>query len=294
MSGETIGFIGLGHMGGPMAANLAKAGHALLCSDAAGTQGRMPAGAEAAGSAAAVAARVRIALLSLPDGKVSAAVAREMLAATPRKLAILIDTSTTGMEDAERLHETCANAGVTYVDAPVSGGVAGAKAGTLALMVAAPKPLFEEIAPLLKPMARQVFHVGTRPGQGMAMKLLNNFLSATAMAATSEAIAFGERQGLDMKTMLDIINISTGQNTATSDKFPKRVLTRSYDHGFATRLMAKDMRLYLEAVRHAGTPSKIGEPVTALWDRLDTTWPGSDFTEIYPFVRDGEPKERRK
>ncbi|MSO74760.1 MAG: NAD(P)-dependent oxidoreductase [Alphaproteobacteria bacterium] len=294
MSAELIGFIGLGNMGAPMAANLAKAGHALLCFDAAGTQGRTPASAEAAGSAAAIAERVRIALFSLPDGKISDAVAREMLAAKPRKLEILIDTSTTGMGDAKRLHDVCAKAGIAYVDAPVSGGVVGAKAGTLALMVAAPLALYETIALLLKPMARQVFHVGTRPGQGMAMKLLNNFLSATAMAATSEAIAFGERQGLDMKTMLDIINISTGQNTATSDKFPKRVLPATYDHGFATRLMAKDMRLYLDAVRHAGTPAKIGEPIAALWDRLDTTWPKSDFTEIYPFVRDGEPKGPRR
>ncbi len=294
MSVERIGFIGLGNMGAPMAANLAKAGHALLCFDVAGTQGRMPAGAEAAGSVAAIAGRVRIALLSLPDGKVSAAVARDMLAVGSRKLEILIDTSTTGMEDAERLHALCAEAGVAYVDAPVSGGVAGARAGTLALMVAAPDVLYEKIAPLLKPMARQVFHVGARPGQGMAMKLLNNFLSATAMAATSEAIAFGERQGLAMKTMLDIINISTGQNTATADKFPKRVLTATYDHGFATKLMAKDMRLYLDAVHHAGTPAKVGEPIVGLWDRLDRAWPSSDFTEIYPFVRDGEPKEHKR
>ncbi|MGD9536299.1 MAG: NAD(P)-dependent oxidoreductase [Alphaproteobacteria bacterium] len=293
MSEASIGFIGLGNMGSHMAANMAKAGHKLLCFDAAGTQGRMPQGAEAAGSAAAVAQGARTALLSLPDGKVSDAVAREILAAAGRKLEVLIDTSTTGMADAERLHETCAKAGVVYVDAPVSGGVAGAKAGTLALMVAAPPALYAEIEPLLKPMARQVFHVGTRPGQGMAMKLLNNFLSATAMAATSEAISFGERQGLDMKTMLDIINISTGQNTATSDKFPKRVLTRSYDHGFATRLMAKDMRLYLDAVRGARTPDRVGEVIAGVWDRLDITWPRSDFTEIYPFVRDGEPKEPR-
>ncbi|MSO70039.1 MAG: NAD(P)-dependent oxidoreductase [Alphaproteobacteria bacterium] len=294
MSAEPIGFIGLGNMGAPMAANMAKAGHALLCFDAAGTQGRMPAGVAAAGSVAAIAQRVRIALFSLPDGKVSEAVAREMLAAKPRTIEILIDTSTTGMADAERLHDTCRKEGVVYVDAPVSGGVGGAKAGTLALMVAAPDDVYEKIAPLLKPMARQVFHVGTRPGQGMAMKLLNNFLSATAMAATSEAIAFGERQGLDMKTMLDIINISTGQNTASADKFPKRVLTGTYDHGFATRLMTKDMRLYLDAVRHAGTPSKVGEPVAGVWDRLDNTWPKSDFTEIYPFVRDGEPKGPRQ
>ena len=293
MSEARIGFIGLGNMGSHMAANVAKAGYKLLCFDAAGTQGRMPQGAEAAGSVAAVAQGARTALLSLPDGRVSEAVAREMLAASGRKLEVLIDTSTTGMADAERLHETCAKAGVAYVDAPVSGGVAGAKAGTLALMVAAPPALYAEIEPLLKPMARQVFHVGTRPGQGMAMKLLNNFLSATAMAATSEAIAFGERQGLDMKTMLDIINISTGQNTATSDKFPKRVLTKSYDHGFATRLMAKDMRLYLDAVRGARTPDRVGEVVAGVWNRLDTAWPRSDFTEIYPFVRDGEPKEPR-
>jgi 3-hydroxyisobutyrate dehydrogenase-like beta-hydroxyacid dehydrogenase len=293
MNDARIGFIGLGNMGGPMAANMTKAGHALLCFDAAGTQGRMPEGAKAAGSVAAVAQGARITLLSLPDGKVSETVARDLLAAPNRKLEVIVDTSTTGMADAEHLHETCAKAGVAYVDAPVSGGVLGAKAGTLALMVAVPDALFEELAPLLKPMARQVFHVGTRPGQGMAMKLLNNFLSATAMAATSEAIAFGERQGLDMKTMLDIINISTGQNTATADKFPKRVLTKTYAHGFATKLMAKDMRLYMEAVHKAGTADRVGATVAGLWDRIDTTWPKSDFTEIYPFVRDGEPKDPR-
>jgi 3-hydroxyisobutyrate dehydrogenase-like beta-hydroxyacid dehydrogenase len=291
MTGERIGFIGLGNMGGPMAANLARAAHPLLCFDAAGTQGRMPVGAEAAGSPAAVARGAAIALLSLPDGKVSAAVAGEMSAAATRRLKILIDTSTTGIADADCLHRRCAEAGIVYVDAPVSGGVAGAKAATLAIMVAAEPALYAEIEPLLKPMARRVFHVGTRPGQGMAMKLLNNFLSATAMAATSEAIAFGERQGLDMKTMLDIINISTGQNTATADKFPRRVLPKSYDHGFATRLMAKDMRLYLEAVRAAGMLARIGTPIVELWDRLDRSWPHSDFTEIYPFVRDGEPRE---
>lgn len=293
MNSGPIGFIGLGNMGGPMAANMAKAGHALLCFDVAGTQGRMPAGATAAGSPAAVAEGARIALLSLPDGKISDTVARQMIAAKARKLEILIDTSTTGITDAENLHRLCKDAGITYVDAPVSGGVGGAKAGTLAIMVAAEPTLYAEIEPLLKPMARQVFHVGMRPGQGMAMKLLNNFLSATAMAATSEAIAFGEGRGLDMKTMLDIINISTGQNTATADKFPKRVLPKTYAHGFATKLMAKDMRLYLEAVRTSGAPSKVGTVVTELWDRLDRAWPVSDFTEIYPYVRDGEPKDPR-
>ena len=135
-------------------------------------------------------------------------------------------------------------------------------------------------------MAKNVFKVGERAGQGQAMKLLNNFLSGTAMAATSEAVAFGVGQGLDMKTMLDVLNVSTGQNTATKDKFPNRILSESYDAGFLTRLFFKDISLYREAVTAAGAADPVSPAVAALWRQLNEKDPSSDFTRIYPFVRD--------
>ena len=136
-------------------------------------------------------------------------------------------------------------------------------------------------------MAGHILHVGKHAGQGQAMKLLNNFLSAAAMAASSEAIAFGLEQGLDLETMLEVLNVSTGRNTATSDKFPRRILTGSYDSGFQTALMAKDMGLYLDAVGDAGTADRIGRVLADLWQRADVALPRSDFTRIYDFVRSG-------
>lgn len=118
------------------------------------------------------------------------------------------------------------------------------------------------------------------------MKLLNNFLSGTAMAATSEAVAFGVGQGLEMKTMLDVLNVSTGQNTATKDKFPNRILSESYDAGFLTRLFFKDISLYRDAVTAAGAADPVSPAVAALWRRLNEMDANSDFTHIYPFVRD--------
>ena len=116
------------------------------------------------------------------------------------------------------------------------------------------------------------------------MKLLNNVLSATALAATSEALAFGVAQGLDLATMVDVLNVSTGRNSATVDKFPNRVLTGAYDAGFHTALMAKDVRLFLASAARAGTARSIATSVRAVWDEADAALPGSDFTEIWKHV----------
>ena len=120
------------------------------------------------------------------------------------------------------------------------------------------------------------------------MKLLNNFLSATAMAATSEAVAFGLSHGLDMKTLLDVVNASTGRNTATADKFPNRILTGTYDAGFKTKLLTKDVGLFLDNAKAAGTPTAVAETVAGLWRRCDEALPDSDFTRIYEFIRGGK------
>jgi 3-hydroxyisobutyrate dehydrogenase len=130
------------------------------------------------------------------------------------------------------------------------------------------------------------FHVGQNPGQGQAVKLLNNFLSATAMAATSEAVQFGLGHGVAMETILDVVNVSTGRNTASADKFPKRVATETYDAGFAMSLMTKDVALYFDEVRKSGTSDKVGVTMTGLWNAADGAMPGADFTEIYKYLRD--------
>ena len=129
-----------------------------------------------------------------------------------------------------------------------------------------------------------IFHVGEAPGQAQAVKLLNNFLSATAMAATSEAVLFGQKYGVDISTILDCVNVSSGRNTASADKFPNRVVTGTYDAGFATALMTKDVALYLEQVRVAGTPDEIGSVVSGRWNAVLEDMPESDFTEIYRHI----------
>ncbi len=283
-----LGFIGLGQMGGPMAANIAKGGFDLVVFDKAGTAERAPAGAVPAVSVEDAAARAETLFLSLPDGPASVAVARQIAAAPACRTTVVVDLSTIGPGAARAAAETLGAAGVTYVDAPVSGGQAGAVAGTITIMWAGSGAELERHRGVLLSFCKNPFHVGGEPGQGQAMKLINNFLSGTAMTATSEAILYGLTQGLDMKTMLDVVNVSTGANSATRDKFPDRVLTGSFDAGFKTALLAKDIRLYLENARAAGTPDAVGSVVARLWRACDRALPDSDFTRVYEYLREGK------
>ena len=286
MKDAPIGFIGLGNMGRPMATNLAAAGNDLLVFDATGTAERAPDGAIVAASVGDVAAAAETVILSLPDGAIVGAVADEIIARNGRRVNTVVDTSTIGIAAAERAAGRLHDSEIEYVDAPVSGGTTGAAQATIAVMVAAADDTYARLAPTLAGLSKNVFHVGTRPGQGQAMKLANNFLSATAMSATSEAIAFGVTQGLDMGVMVDVLNASSGRNTATSDKFPNRIIPEAYDAGFTNTLLAKDVRLYLEAVAEAGTADEVSQTVVGLIRRFADTEPGADFTRVYPFVRD--------
>src|SRR5215510_3631691 len=209
---NTIGWIGVGSMGHRMCRHLAAAGHALVVADAASSE-RAPPQARIATGNAEVAQLADTIILSLPDGSVSEAVARQLATAPGRKVATVIDTSTIGIKAAEVVDAILAEAGIHFIDAPVSGGTAGADKATLAIMVACPSESYERF-------------------QGLAVKLLNNYLSATALAATSEAIAFGTQLGIDMKVILDIDNASSGRNSATDDKFPRRIIAGKYDAGF--------------------------------------------------------------
>jgi 3-hydroxyisobutyrate dehydrogenase-like beta-hydroxyacid dehydrogenase len=282
-----LGFIGLGQMGGPMAANIAKAGFRLTVFDKAGTAARAPAGAELAVSVEDAAAQAQTLFLSLPDGRVSIAVAGQIAAAPERATTVVVDLSTIGPEAAREAAGILSAAGVTYIDAPVSGGQAGAVAGTITIMWAGPGAELDRHRAAIAAFCKNPFHVGEAPGQGQALKLINNFLSGTAMAATSEAMLYGLSQGLDMTTMLDVVNVSTGVNSATRDKFPQRIVTGSFDAGFKTALLAKDVALYLDNARASGAPHDLGDVVATLWQACDQALPGSDFTRVYEFLRDG-------
>jgi 3-hydroxyisobutyrate dehydrogenase-like beta-hydroxyacid dehydrogenase len=278
-----VGFIGLGNMGAPMASRLIDAGYQLTvydvrkeCVDA-----LVAKGARAAASPAAVASAVDTVLLSLPDPVIvrKVALGADGVIAGSRVKTVL-DLSTTGATAAREIAAALAARGITGVDSPVSGGVSGAVKGTLAVMVACPKALFTELEPMLKHIGK-VFFIGERPGMGQTMKLANNLLSATATAATAEAIVFGVKSGLDPAVMCDVINAGSGRNTASQDKFPRQVLTRRFNQGFATGLMYKDVRLCLEEAEAAGVPMTVATGVRALWARAnDELGAGSDMTAI--------------
>ena len=283
----TVGFVGLGNMGGALASNLLRAGHAVVAHDAAG-RARTPEGATYVPSVAGVAQGADVVVLSLPDGAASEQVARELIAAgEDRRTTHVVETSTVGVDAAQAIAELLAGAGVAYVDAPVSGGVAGARARTLAVIYAGPDDACAHVEPVLAGLSDRRHRVGDRAGLAQALKLANNFLSATTLAATSEAIAFGRSVGLDMATMLDVLDGASGRSAATSDKFPEHVLTERYASGFANGLMAKDVRLYLRSVEERGGPATVGAVTASLWERFATAEPGADFTRIFPFVEAG-------
>jgi len=291
MSAMRFGFAGLGQMGGPMAANIVAAGFDLSVFDKAGTAERASDGAKPLESLDALAAVVDTLFLSLPDGPVTLAVARDLAALQDRAVSVVIDLSTIGLEAAKEAGQILADAGIQYIDAPVSGGQSGAIAGTITVMWGGPAEVLEIHRDVIMAIAKNLFHVGDQAGHGQTVKLLNNFLSGTAMAATSEAVAFGLSQGIEMKSLLDVVNVSTGRNTATSDKFPNRVLTGSYDAGFKTKLLTKDVGLFLDNAKAAGTPTAVAETVVDLWRRCDAALPDSDFTRIYEFLTEKNPDQ---
>lgn len=279
----TTGLIGLGNMGSVLAANLVASGHVVVTHDVAGPA-RSPEGATFVPGLADVAARADVVVLSLPDGTAAEAVARGLAAASPRRVAHVVDTSTVGVAAAQSMDAVLAAAAIGYVDAPVSGGVAGARARTLSIMYAGTEAGCAAVEGVLGALSDRRQRVGDRPGMAQALKLANNFLSATALAATSEAVAFGLSVGLDMETMLTVLNASSGQSAATTDKFPNHVLTGRYASGFANSLMSKDLRLYLGAVEGQGAPAVLAHVTAAVWERFAAAEPGADFTRIYPYV----------
>jgi 3-hydroxyisobutyrate dehydrogenase-like beta-hydroxyacid dehydrogenase len=284
---DTLGFIGVGRMGSHMAGRLLEAGHALAIYDTNGTaMARLEQrGARRAASPAEVAAQTETVLVSLPTPDIVQQVALSasgIIAGT--KVKTFVDLSTTGPRVAVAVAQGLATKGITAVDAPVSGGPSGAEKGTLAVMVACPKKLADELRPVLDVIGK-VFFVGEKPGMGQTMKLVNNLLSASALAITTEAMVMGCKAGLDPAVMIDVINAGSGRNTATQDKFPRCVLPRRFDFGFATELLYKDVRLCLEEGDALGVPMIVGNAVKQLLAVSKATQgAGSDITDIVRVV----------
>lgn len=282
-----LGFIGLGTMGGPMSARLIEAGYALTVYDTnpAALAALVEKGAEAAGSPAEVAAAAGIVLASLPTPDVVRRVATgESGVIVGGKARIFIDLSTTGPRVSADVAAALNAAGITLVDAPVSGGRPGAIKGTLAVMVAAPRASFDEVESILKVFGK-VFFVGEKAGLAQTMKLVNNMMSVAALAITSEGMVMGVKAGLDPAVMLDIINVSSGRNTASMEKFPRAVLPRSFDYGFATGLSMKDLRLCLQEADALGVPMPVGTAVQQMLSITNALFgPQSDFTSICKVV----------
>lgn len=283
-AGARVGLIGLGAMGGPLARLFREAGYELAVYDPR-LEAVAPFGDAACASPRAVADRAELVLASLPTPDVVREVGLEV--AGGDAIRIFVDLSTTGAVTAEEVAAALAERGVGYVDAPVSGGVAGLEARTLAVMASGERAAFDEVRPLFDVFAANVFWVGERPGQGQTAKLLNNLLSATAMAITSEALQVGRRAGLDPATLLEVFNAGSGRNTATSDKFPKHVLTRGFGSGFRLQLMTKDVRLALAEAERRGVAMPVGDTVRDVWTtagaRCDAA---ADHTEIVRLYED--------
>src|ERR1700722_1318869 len=261
--GRRIGVIGTGRMGGPMAERLLDAGHSLVVFDtneaAVGPLGAR--GATIARSALEVANLADVVMASLPT---PAIVRRSIIgpdgAMHGARMRQFIDLSSSGAVATTEIAAALAPRGIEFLDAPVRGGVAGARSGKLTVMVSGPRSTYEELQPLLAVFGRVLF-VGVKPGLAQTLKLINNLMSATAVAITSEAMVMGVKAGLDPSVMLDVINTSSGRNSATQDKFPKHVLTRGFDFGFSAGLSFKDVRLCLEEAEALGVPMVVGTMV---------------------------------
>ncbi|HEU0084912.1 MAG TPA: NAD(P)-dependent oxidoreductase [Bradyrhizobium sp.] len=263
-----IGFIGLGKMGFPMARRLIEAGHKLVVHDqrTETVDSLVALGAVAASSPKDVADRAETVLASLPSLQASLEVAAGAGGVIESaRVKRFVDLSTVGSQMAVRIHGLLAKRNIVQLDSPVSGGVGGAEKGTLAVMVSGPRAEFEAVKPALAVIGK-LFFIGEKPGSGQTMKLANNFLSATAMVATSEAIVMGVKAGLDPAVMIEVINAGSGMNTASRDKFPRAVLPRTFDFGFATGLMVKDVRLCLDEMKSLGLSMEVAEAVGRLWE----------------------------
>lgn len=252
-----IGLIGLGNIGVHFGTRLLAAGHDLVVFDrnAEAQQRLVDKGAKACDSARSMADQVEIVLLCLPMPRIVADVAAEV--AQGSAVRIVLDLSTTGPSVTREIETLLAPQAVALVGAPVSGGTVAAERGTLAVMPAGPDAAYQEVEPLLRVLGKNIFYLGADPTLGQTMKIINNTLYATSMVASCEALVYGVKAGLDAKTMLDVINVSSGRSFATLERIPQCVLDRSFPVRFTTELLHKDVKMCMDEAEKLGVPMQV-------------------------------------
>ncbi|WP_431264391.1 NAD(P)-dependent oxidoreductase [Roseateles chitinivorans] len=284
-----IGFIGLGMMGTPMAHLLHAAGHALVVQDArpeaaalfaeAHPGTRIASGAGAPDDYAAC----DVLITMLPNSDIVDAVVGP-LASQLKRGAVVVEMSSADPNRTRALAERLAASGITLIDAPVSGGVKKAVAGTLAIMVGGDVPAFERVRPVLETLGKAITHVGP-VGAGHALKALNNYVSAAALIATAEAIHVGEAFGIAPATIVDVIQASTGRNNTTENKAHQFMLNGAFNSGFSLALQAKDVGIAASLGRAMGLPMALAQDVYAMTaEASESLGAGADHTELYRFV----------
>lgn len=280
-----IGFIGLGNMGGPMAANLAKDGHQVTGFDLAAP---MPEGVTQAATAPEAADGADVVITMLPNGAILRSVAAEVIPAM-RKGAVLCDCSTVDVESARAIAAQCEEAGLLALDAPVSGGINGAAAGTLTFMVGGPDEAFTRVEPLFDIMGQKAVHCGSA-GAGQAAKICNNMILGVTMIATCEAFALADKLGLDRQKMFDVVSTSSGYSWTMNAYCPapgvgpKSPADNGYRPGFASELMLKDLRLSQQAAESADADTPMGALATSLYTAFVEVedGKGKDFSAMLP------------
>ena len=291
-----IAFLGLGHMGGPMSANLVAAGHTVHGFDpvAALKDAAAANGARVFDSVAAAVSGVDVVITSLPNGDIVKAVYAEALPAAPTGT-LFVDTSTISVDDAREIHGQAAEHGHAQLDAPVSGGVKGATAGTLAFMVGGEDAAVERARPVLDPMAGKVIHCGG-PGTGQAAKLCNNMVLAVEQIAAGEAFVLAEKLGLSAQSLFDVMTGATGNcwaihtNCPVPGPVPTSPANNDFKPGFATALMRKDISLAMDAVKSTGSTAPLGTHAAEIYAEfiaVNESNSDKDFSAVIELIRKG-------
>jgi 3-hydroxyisobutyrate dehydrogenase len=291
-----IAFIGLGHMGGGMAPNLAKAGHDVRAFDLVpeAVQHATDSGCTPAASAAEAVGEADVVITMLPAAKHVRAVFHDDVAPNAKPGALLIDCSTIDVQSARDVGEEMKAKGFDFVDAPVSGGIAAAAAGTLALMVGGTDEQFERARPFLEPMAKAVIHAGPL-GSGQAAKICNNMILGATMAATVEGFVLAKKLGLDLQIFFDISSKASGQSWSMTTYCPvpgvgpETPADRDYEGGFAAALMLKDLKLAEEAAQQVGAYTPMGAKAEELYQRFVDAGSGNkDFSGLIRMIESGQ------
>ena len=293
MAKESIGFIGLGNIGMPMAHHISGAGFEMTVYDVAGItsnsfyEERAPEGAVVGNSVPDVTQQSSAIFLSLPTPRAVTAVAGEIADCGASADRIVVNTSTVDPETSVAAYCRLAAQGILYVDAPISGGVMRARDGTLTVIYSGSDAAFYRLEPVFKAISEHIFRISEVPGHAQRMKLLNNYIAGCTMVANSEALAYGAASGLDMQTMLDVIKVSSGQNFMCSNWFESCLPSGKYESWSAAVIIAKDVSLFIKCAALEGRSHHVAKSTYEVLGAFSAEAPKRDQMYLYEYVRDG-------